>query len=166
MLDFSQLRSFDLLDKMETHITGREKLTQLLQNAKTSITFKEDQIRPLIDLMLEKLSTADDKNLDSYIEILYSLKEESTQIYDLIPTSDSILARTMWPAWFEYIQTVMDARNNLRANLFIESLNQVKCSFCSGTQNLSNCGRCRKVKYCSKDCQKKDWKNHKSNCKP
>ena len=39
------------------------------------------------------------------------------------------------------------------------------CSFCktdSGTKLLSCI--CRKASYCSKDCQSKDWKNHKPSC--
>lgn len=27
------------------------------------------------------------------------------------------------------------------------------------------CGRCRKVRYCSPECQKDDWKRHKIYCK-
>ena len=29
---------------------------------------------------------------------------------------------------------------------------------------LSSCGRCKKVKYCSKECQVQDWKTHKKDC--
>ncbi|KAL4071259.1 hypothetical protein V8B97DRAFT_1962113 [Scleroderma yunnanense] len=29
---------------------------------------------------------------------------------------------------------------------------------------LSACGRCKKVKYCSKECQVQDWKRHKKDC--
>ena len=34
----------------------------------------------------------------------------------------------------------------------------------TGTQLLS-CKGCNKAMYCSKECQKKDWKNHKSSCR-
>lgn len=31
---------------------------------------------------------------------------------------------------------------------------------------LKNCGRCKRAKYCSKECQGKDWKEHKPLCIP
>lgn len=43
------------------------------------------------------------------------------------------------------------------------------CNVCGLTQKmdgnkLMNCGNCRLVKYCSVQCQKKDWKSHKPVC--
>jgi len=45
-----------------------------------------------------------------------------------------------------------------------------KCNKCgkspgNETEKLQFCGACKKVEYCSKDCQKKDWKDHKTACK-
>ncbi|KAK5732565.1 hypothetical protein LTR17_010380 [Elasticomyces elasticus] len=44
------------------------------------------------------------------------------------------------------------------------------CGVCGSTNassgsQLLKCGRCRCVSYCSKDCQRKDWKLHKVLCK-
>lgn len=40
--------------------------------------------------------------------------------------------------------------------------------YCSGFQCVSpgtfKCGRCKKVRYCSKECQKNSWKDHKQKC--
>jgi uncharacterized C2H2 Zn-finger protein len=30
--------------------------------------------------------------------------------------------------------------------------------------NLLRCGRCKKVSYCSKECQRAAWKSHKKKC--
>lgn len=30
--------------------------------------------------------------------------------------------------------------------------------------NAMRCGRCRNIYYCSSECQKKDWPNHRLNC--
>eukprot|EP00245_Coleochaete_scutata_P014569 TRINITY_DN6255_c0_g1_i1.p1 TRINITY_DN6255_c0_g1~~TRINITY_DN6255_c0_g1_i1.p1 ORF type:complete len:285 (-),score=54.45 TRINITY_DN6255_c0_g1_i1:711-1565(-) len=39
------------------------------------------------------------------------------------------------------------------------------CVLCHSELHLMKCGRCRKVYYCSRDCQTRDWKNHKAICK-
>ncbi|KAI6115966.1 hypothetical protein F5141DRAFT_1266072 [Pisolithus sp. B1] len=42
-----------------------------------------------------------------------------------------------------------------------------RCAACGkGDTPLSKCGRCKTNKYCSRDCQVKDWKTHKKNCVP
>ena len=39
------------------------------------------------------------------------------------------------------------------------------CSKCeNAAERLKLCGKCRGVKYCSADCQKKDWPAHKWLC--
>lgn len=41
-----------------------------------------------------------------------------------------------------------------------------RCHLCrgKGKPKIMECGGCRKVRYCSKDCAKKDWAKHKSRC--
>ncbi|RPA85347.1 hypothetical protein BJ508DRAFT_303012 [Ascobolus immersus RN42] len=40
------------------------------------------------------------------------------------------------------------------------------CKVCEKSNNLMKCGRCNDVFYCSRECQKTDWKKHKVDCKP
>lgn len=42
----------------------------------------------------------------------------------------------------------------------------MKCAFCSASNATKHCGACRLTYYCSKDCQRADWKMaHKDGCK-
>ncbi|RPA72403.1 hypothetical protein BJ508DRAFT_381582 [Ascobolus immersus RN42] len=41
----------------------------------------------------------------------------------------------------------------------------MECKICSKSGKLLQCGGCKTVSYCSKECQKTDWKAHKSICK-
>ncbi|CAN0472242.1 unnamed protein product, partial [Ectocarpus sp. 8 AP-2014] len=40
-----------------------------------------------------------------------------------------------------------------------------KCAKCGKGGNSLQCSRCRKVAYCSKECQRRDWKSHKPSCR-
>ena len=51
---------------------------------------------------------------------------------------------------------------------FIEKNKENMCHTCHKVAQdnaLKTCSRCKKVKYCSKECQVKDWKLHKKNCR-
>ena len=42
---------------------------------------------------------------------------------------------------------------------------KTKCGYSQCTKSGSNfCSKCRDIMYCSKECQKKDWSNHKKEC--
>jgi len=40
------------------------------------------------------------------------------------------------------------------------------CANCGCPNHLKTCGRCRKLRYCSVDCQREDWEAHKGICRP
>jgi len=54
----------------------------------------------------------------------------------------------------------------------VAKLTTVKdCNFCkrtkkAGEKAFSSCARCRAVRYCSSECQQKDWGTHKDACAP
>lgn len=43
------------------------------------------------------------------------------------------------------------------------------CSGCRGNfarSSVQHCGRCKRVHYCSRQCQRRDWPNHSRRCVP
>lgn len=47
----------------------------------------------------------------------------------------------------------------------LEQISKVKlCAFCSKADAAKRCSKCKKVFYCSAECQKADWKDHKTQC--
>jgi hypothetical protein len=56
----------------------------------------------------------------------------------------------------------------MKANLGVTRAQtaHLSCAYCyrRSAQLLSKCTKCKRVAYCDKDCQKKDWKDHKGNC--
>ena len=38
------------------------------------------------------------------------------------------------------------------------------CRACGKKDDVKKCSKCKKVSYCGKECQKKDWKDHKRSC--
>ena len=44
------------------------------------------------------------------------------------------------------------------------SYNTKSCNNCGKMENLKLCSRCRSVFYCSVDCQRSHWKQHKKTC--
>ena len=55
-----------------------------------------------------------------------------------------------------------------RAVLLHNGMKTAKPCHCCGreTSTWAVCGRCKRAKYCSKECQRADWRKHKSCCLP
>ncbi|CAK9303990.1 unnamed protein product [Gordionus sp. m RMFG-2023] len=47
----------------------------------------------------------------------------------------------------------------------MNSLRTKRCSYCLMENDLQQCLSCNLFKYCNKECQKKDWNEHKHECK-
>ncbi|KAI2635656.1 hypothetical protein GGS26DRAFT_589327 [Hypomontagnella submonticulosa] len=68
-----------------------------------------------------------------------------------------------------FVEDVVDT-DLLKAQGGIARLRVDKCRNCNATKGrnsggLMKCSRCKEVMYCSPDCQRKDWKKHRMECK-
>lgn len=79
----------------------------------------------------------------------------------------------LWPENEAFNQAYID--HNLRFNMegfCMENLQGIQCGGCGRRENLDRgekfkkCAACKKIYYCSRKCQKKDWKSgHQMSCK-
>ncbi|KAI2779934.1 hypothetical protein F4815DRAFT_163899 [Daldinia loculata] len=68
-----------------------------------------------------------------------------------------------------FVEDIVDL-DLLNAQGSLERLHMDKCRNCNATEgknggNLLKCSRCKEVMYCSSECQRKDWKKHRMECK-
>ncbi|EDQ98981.1 uncharacterized protein LACBIDRAFT_318427 [Laccaria bicolor S238N-H82] len=76
----------------------------------------------------------------------------------------------LWKTFAPYVTRV--ALSPLFAVSYLETVGRDpdarKCRVCrgKGKPKIKECSVCQKVRYCSPECQKKDWKAHKPKCKP
>ena len=55
---------------------------------------------------------------------------------------------------------------NIKVSLRTISQNEKTCNICrKENDSMLRCSGCKKVFYCNVLCQRKDWKNHKQECK-
>jgi hypothetical protein len=72
-----------------------------------------------------------------------------------------------------HFQEVIDIHSNYGLTRYLDSKLPCHCMAippaCQGcnsnSKELSVCGRCKEAKYCSRDCQKREWKQHRQSCK-
>lgn len=67
------------------------------------------------------------------------------------------------------LETIMNALYQAKINRQLEcpsadAHGQTLCFACHENAGSMQCGRCKKAKYCSVECQKADWKTHKAQC--
>jgi hypothetical protein len=87
----------------------------------------------------------------------YILIEEKNAIIDLGNSKQAASASKM-KALTQDLQTTLQK--------YILEETETHCNQCLKIGKLFKCGRCKAIHYCSKECQKTDWQNHKNQCKP
>lgn len=63
------------------------------------------------------------------------------------------------------MQRAFDDKKNNAPPLDPSKLHKCHWPACFNTANLKACSRCKKVKYCGRDCQSRDWAQHKLVCR-
>ena len=67
---------------------------------------------------------------------------------------------------FSLADAMHHERGMVSTSTELQSQSHKECANCKKAQpNLKKCGACGKIQYCSKECQRVHWKEHKSNCK-
>ena len=67
---------------------------------------------------------------------------------------------------FLSVDSVQHEKEIVSTSTELQSQSNKECANCKKAQpNLKKCGACDKVQYCSKECQRAHWNEHKSNCK-
>ena len=99
---------------------------------------------------------------------IYGIRQKEV----LPPVLDQVHVRFQdCPGGLDFQRDLFDVINGI-GNLGEERSSNTKysCVTCGATEakenaKLMKCARCKLVSYCSKECQRKDWKSHKTFCK-
>ena len=55
--------------------------------------------------------------------------------------------------------------SRLEASRGADAVQETLCEYCGATElTLKLCSACKRIRYCSKQCQTTDWKRHKRSC--
>lgn len=68
---------------------------------------------------------------------------------------------------FDSVKVILDHQKSNQSRLEKElekELEKIECGFCKLITKTKRCGKCKTMRYCSIDCQKSDWNNHKEEC--
>jgi hypothetical protein len=101
---------------------------------------------------------------DSHADLF--VPEDVTVIFDLLTRYQSIIPGR--PIDCEQFNVYHSLRllSSIKTVSNIEAVIEKLCNNCLAKfdRKLELCGGCKKVRYCSRECQREDWRNHKSKC--
>ncbi|PSN75116.1 hypothetical protein BS50DRAFT_628341 [Corynespora cassiicola Philippines] len=119
----------------------------------TSLGNGKEAVESVRDMAADKSAFGDDKVVQSQ----QNVRRDSTQT----SPNGSIVAPT--PAHIATADINIAAfSNHVAATRAVPSA----CDVCATSGGLSRCSRCKSRYYCSRSCQKLDWKSHKLDCGP
>ena len=135
----------------------------------------EQLTAPFVNDILNSLEKKCQKNNRPTTCIFEAPQEKLEVSLDLSPTFQKLEERSKANNT-EIIYQAYDPRNNKESawiNTYLEDIKDIlldileknrTCIVCDKKTDLKNCGKCKQVHYCSRDCQKNDWREHKKTC--
>lgn len=119
-------------------------LKQHLQSMEQNKKYTTEQKMEYLTMISLKSEILNDKISFNY---LLSMNEIIMKIQNLMKLVDKTN-----PGWYDKV--FYKKKNNLRA-----------CDNCNSIGNMLKCGRCLRVYYCNRYCQRDHYKSHKSVCR-
>ena len=77
-----------------------------------------------------------------------------------VPRDDPILREIQ--TWIDEANSTSMPRKTAEAASYVSN----KCGRCGAGGHLKTCDRCGLMRYCGRECQLADWKQHKKTCRP
>lgn len=154
----------------ETHFNWIEGPAQILSN--TSVAAQADVVLPLLlKAFVDSLGRKHDPSASPFApwswgtgdeELARALEERMTSVgvrkeLCRIKVRDQEKINIEEEEWTNGLGTLKE--------MLGPNCNKCKKGSTDEARKLQLCGGCRTVQYCSRDCQKADWKNHKTFCK-
>jgi hypothetical protein len=105
----------------------------------------------------------------------FTTESEAIAFFALVPAALELATKEKWFASRMLIKggaeghLMMALGCLMTEETFGETMEELdtadSCDACGKKCVPSKCGGCGMARYCGKDCQKSDWKNHKGNCR-
>lgn len=165
------------IGSLQEIIEKKDRMLKLYNEGKDFISIlKDDMIQSLDQYKGDKLdikkfkdmvrNLKDDDTLGKQIFTLRSLfKGEEDHLDDNLTQfkNNMIVLATVNMARYGDKLTKIEEKTigKMMKHLIIKN---VCCNYCGIIINLKQCSKCKKVRYCGRDCQLKDWKDHKKDC--